>query len=101
MRSVTRKARLLVNEGKNCSADQVPVLVQSKGYDWLNVGCVPHGIGWSDPKVPVVLDRNANQAGDRVQRFLDQFRLLGLLVGHGLFSLGTGLGVDAERGNPG
>jgi hypothetical protein len=49
-------------------------------YDWLDVHGVLHGIRGTDAKVPVILQRHADEVGDGVLEFLRQLGGVGLPV---------------------
>ena len=66
------RGRGLVDDRHDGPRDQVPVLAQADGYDRLDVENVCGGVVGADAEVEVVLERHADQVGDRVLRVLGQ-----------------------------
>src|SRR5262249_10256681 len=60
----------LPNHRRNPANDKVPVLTQVDGHDRLDVEHILSAIKRSDAKVAVVLERNADKAGNGVLRGL-------------------------------
>ncbi|MNY73332.1 hypothetical protein D3C86_2121060 [compost metagenome] len=70
---------MLVDDGQDGAGNQVPLLVEAKGQHRLDIGdaLVTLATG-AELLVPVVLNWQAVQGGNRVERLLGQF---GLAVG--------------------
>src|SRR5208337_1343588 len=65
----------LVDDRSNPTNNEVPVFTQADWNHWLNIQDILGAIGRSNVEVEILLNRNANEAGDRILSFLAQFLL--------------------------
>jgi hypothetical protein len=68
---------VLIDDGQDRPGDYIPVVVERKRNHRLNVDEGFVTVGCADILILVVLDRNADQARDRIGEFLGKF--LGIL----------------------
>lgn len=55
--------------------DEVPILIELERNHRLNVERVPHRIRRTNTKIPVALQRHADEVGDRIVELLGQLAL--------------------------
>src|SRR5580692_1699657 len=66
LRQGIRRRKWLINEGSNPANDQVPVVVHFHRNHRLDIYYILRTISGIDPAIVVVLNRDADEAGDRV-----------------------------------
>ena len=93
-----RDGRFRVDDRDDRPDDEVPIHRQGQRNDWLNVERVAHRVCRADAEIPVVLQRHANQVGDRILEFLSQFGLWRLLVSRRSFYPVCGMQPQAQPG---
>jgi hypothetical protein len=72
----TVDGRFRVDHRQDGANDKVPILAEGNRNDRLDIGFVFHRVGRADAEVEVVLNRDADEIGDGVLKFLGQFGLL-------------------------
>src|SRR5689334_21094890 len=75
----TWKDIVLVDQRQDCARDEVPVIVQSEGNDWLNVHIPLRTVlGRTDSAIVVELEGYADQRRDGIGELLGE--LLGIVL---------------------
>ena len=86
----------MVDDGHNGPRDKIPVLVQSDWNHRLNIQDPLRCVVGADTEIKVVLERDADEVGDRVLSLLGQFLGLGLTVTASRLGCDGGEGDDAR-----
>src|ERR1700750_2970172 len=74
--AVEYRARL-TDHGHDGARDQVPVCVEAQRHHWLNVEHFLRAVERPGIEIRVALERNADEVGDRILRFLRQVFVFG------------------------